>query len=124
MAFVIQSPAQAVPESCAGDGCRPRRRAGVPAFPAGAVTQDLEHQPARAAQRRTERGAQRSCPSNGARTWSALPQRRCDNPLGGQPAAGAAGGMTAGASALLLRGHHGQNPGTRGAAGIQERRPG
>jgi putative transposase len=63
--------AQAVPHRCAGDGGRPRRRAGLPALPAGALAQDLEHQPARAAQRRTERCAVRTPPSNAAPTWSA-----------------------------------------------------
>ncbi len=100
--------AQAVPRRCARDGSRPRRRAGVPALPTGALAQDLEHQPARALEQGDQATHQRG---------RHLPQRRRDHPLGGQPAAGAAGGMAAGAPAFLLRGHHGQDPGARRGPG-------
>jgi hypothetical protein len=47
-----------------------------------------------------------------------LPQRRRHCQAGGQSVAGAAGGMAAGTSPLLLRGHHGQDPRAREAAGV------
>jgi transposase-like protein len=47
-----------------------------------------------------------------------LPQRRGDRTIGWQPVAGAAGRMAAGAPPLLLRGHHGQDPRSGGAAGV------
>jgi hypothetical protein len=62
-----------------------------------------------------------------AQVWRRLgihSQRRRDHQLGGQPAAGAAGRMAAGAPALFLRGHHGQDPGARGDDGTHEQRPG
>jgi transposase-like protein len=47
-----------------------------------------------------------------------LPQRRGDRAIGWQPVAGAAGRMAAGAPPLLLRGHHGQDRRSGGAAGV------
>ena len=47
-----------------------------------------------------------------------LPQRRRHCQAGGQSVAGAAGGMAAGTPPFLLRGHHGQDPRSGGAAGV------
>ena len=72
------------------------------------LAQDLEHQPARAPQQ-----VDQAQDESGRH----LPQRRRHQPAGGQSAAGATGGMAVGTPPLLLRGHHGQNPPARGAAG-------
>ena len=55
-----------VPRRCGTDGPGQGRCPGIPILSTGALAQDLEHQPPGEAQRRTERGAQRSCPSNPA----------------------------------------------------------
>jgi len=70
-------------------------------FPQGPLAQGLEHQPARTRQRGDQ------APHEGGRH---LPQRCRHYKAGGQSAAGATGGMAAGAPPLLLRGHHGQDP--------------
>ena len=83
-----------IPGSGSPDGAGQGGRAGVPGVPTRTLAQDLEYQPAGAAEQRDQAPHPRR---------RHLPQRRRNHPAGGCASAGAAGGMATRWSPRVLR---------------------